>query len=68
MLVQKVPIISKGSVAICLTCGRIFNDDFSENFLSRLHWKKVLWKLVSIWRSYGQEYSGTLTASQWPNL
>jgi len=50
--------ISQGSVATCLRKDGIFSYQFTANLLLSLSEKEV-WKLVNIWQSYGQKYSGT---------
>ena len=49
--------ISQGSVATCLSCGGRVKDDFVANLLMNLTVKQT-WKSVSLWRRYGQDYSG----------
>ena len=51
--------ISRRSVATCLNYGGIFNNDFITNLLMSLSVKEF-WQSVSIWWSYGQDYSGSL--------
>jgi len=47
--------ISQGSVATQLTCGGMFNNHFTTNFSQNAAVKKF-WKLVNIWRRYGQNF------------
>jgi len=49
--------ISQGSVVTQLRCGGIVKEDFVTNLLVNLSVKEF-WKLVNIWRSNGQDYSG----------
>jgi len=49
--------ISQSSVAIHLSCGRI-NDNFSRKLIAESKVKEFR-KLISIWRSYRQDYNGT---------
>jgi len=49
--------VSQGSVAACLRCGGIVNDNFVANLPVILPVKEF-WKSVNIWRSYGWDYSG----------
>ena len=46
--------ISQSNAMTQLTCGRIFNDRCSANFLENI--VKEFLKLVCIWWRYGQEY------------
>ena len=43
--------ISHASVATCLRCDGIFNDQFIANFLLSV-WMQEFWKLVNIWQCY----------------
>jgi len=49
--------ISQGSVATYSRCGGIFKHDFVANLLLSLLAKKIFFKSVNIWGSYGQEFS-----------
>ena len=48
--------VSQGSVATCLRCGGIVNDDFVVNLLMNLLVTEF-WKSVNISRSYGQDHN-----------
>jgi len=48
--------ILQDSVAMQLSCGGIFNNDFIANLLASLPVKEF-WKSISIWWSYGQKSS-----------
>jgi len=51
--------VSQGSVATCLRCRGIINEDFNVNLLLYRYLSlKEFWKSVNIWRSYGQDYGG----------
>ena len=47
--------ISQGSVATHFRCGGIFNDHFIAHLLLSVSVKEF-WKLVNIWRRYGQQF------------
>jgi len=47
--------ISQGSVATHWRCGGIFRYDLLQIYYWVCQWKKI-WKSVSIWGSYGQEF------------
>ena len=49
--------VSHGNVATRLSCGGMFHNDFIANLPLSLSVKEF-WKLVNIWRSYRQKYSG----------
>jgi len=53
-----MPNISQCSAATRLRCGGVFNDDVIKELLMRLKVNEF-WQSVSIWRSYGQQHSGT---------
>jgi len=52
-------ISQQGSVVTQLRCGGTVNEDCVANLLVNLSVKEF-WKLVNIWRSYGQDYGGLL--------
>jgi len=49
--------VSHGNVATRLRCGGMYHNEFIANLPLSLSVKEF-WKLVNIWRSYRQKYSG----------